>query len=76
MIAPRAGRRAGNDAERRSRALVGGDASIFEPDEDPAPETVATDDAERDETPRSPVDEPLRPISLARLPGNWVRRGA
>ncbi len=75
MIAPRAGRRAGNDVERRSRALVGGDATIFEPDEDPESKIVATDDAEH-ETPRTPVHEPLAPISLARLPGSWVRRGA
>jgi hypothetical protein len=77
LVSPGAGRRAGNDdVERRSRKLAGGDASIFEPDEDPAPEIVATDDAEYDETPRSAEVEPLPPISLDRLPGNWVRRGA
>ncbi|MGB3442667.1 MAG: hypothetical protein WBA97_28320 [Actinophytocola sp.] len=75
MVSPRAPRGVGND-KRRARALVGGDASIFEPDEDPAPEIAVTGDAEYDEMSRSPVDEPLRPISLARLPGNWVRRGA
>lgn len=71
-VVPRANARGAGDDERRSRALVGGDAFLFEPDEDPAPEIVA----EYDETPRSPWHEPPPPISLERLPGNWVRRGA
>jgi hypothetical protein len=70
-VVPRATRR-GTDDERRSRTLVSGDAFIFEPDDNPAPEIVA----EYDETPRTPWHEPPPPISLERLPGNWVRRGA
>lgn len=62
----------GDDTKRRSRSLVGGDASVFEPAEDP----VATDDAGDDETSHSPGFAPLPPISLDRLPGNWVRKGA
>ncbi len=71
-VVPRATRRGTDDDERRSRALVSGDAFIFEPDDNPASEIVA----EYDETPRSPWREPPPPISLERLPGNWVRRGA
>jgi hypothetical protein len=75
LISPGAGRRAGDDeAEHRSRGLLSGDAAIFDPDEDPAPEIVAADGY--DEPPRSPGYEPPPPISLDRLPGNWVRRGA